>query len=53
MPVLSSAPLPERPLRTLDLFAVTLDLARIPLHEYPDSDTAHLARSAWRPEVWR
>lgn len=53
VPVLSSAPLPERPLRTLDLFAVTLELAGIPLDEYPDSDTARLARSAWRPEVWR
>ena len=53
VPVLSSARLPQRPLRTLDLFAVTLDLAGIPLEEYPDSDTARLARGTWQPEVWR
>jgi len=53
VPVLSSAPLPERPLRTLDLFAVTLELAGISLDEYPESDTARLARACWKPEVWR
>jgi Type I phosphodiesterase / nucleotide pyrophosphatase len=53
VPVLSSAPLPSRALRTLDLFALTLELAGIPLDEYPESDTARLARGAWRPEVWR
>jgi hypothetical protein len=53
VPVLSSAPLPRRPLRTLDLFTVTLDLAGIPLEEYPDSDTARLAQGTWQPEVWR
>jgi hypothetical protein len=53
VPVLASAPLPSRPLRTLDLFAVTLELAGIPLAEYPESDTARLAAGTWRPEVWR
>jgi Type I phosphodiesterase / nucleotide pyrophosphatase len=53
VPVFSSAPLPARPLRTLDLFGVTLELAGIPLDEYPDSDTARLAAGTWRPEVWR
>lgn len=53
VPVLSSAPLPERSLRTLDLFSVTLGLAGIPLEEYPESDTARLAQGAWQPEVWR
>jgi hypothetical protein len=53
VPVLSSAELPPRSLRTLDLFAFTLDLAGIPLDEYPESDTTRLARGTWRPEVWR
>jgi len=53
VPVLSSAPLPERPLRTLDLFAHTLDLAGISLDEYAQSDAARLANGAWKPEVWR
>jgi len=53
VPVLSSAPLPEEPLRTLDLFGVTLELAGISLDEYAESDTARLARGDWRPEVWR
>ena len=53
VPVLSTAALPERPLRTLDLFAVTLELAGISLDEYPESDTARLASGDWRPEVWR
>jgi hypothetical protein len=53
VPVLSTAPLPERPLRTVDLFATTLELAGVPLEEYPDSDAARLARGTWQPEVWR
>jgi hypothetical protein len=53
VPVLSSAPLPQRPLRTLDLFAVTLELAGIPLDEYQESDAARLAHGTWLPEVWR
>jgi hypothetical protein len=53
VPVLSSAPLPSGPLRTLDLFAFTLELAGIALDEYPYSDAARLAASTWRPEVWR
>ena len=53
VPVLSSAPLPDRPLRTLDLFRLTLDLAGVPLDEYADSDTARLEQGTWRPEVWR
>jgi hypothetical protein len=53
VPVRSSAPLPARPLRTLDLFGLTLELAGIPLDEYAESDTARLAAGSWRPEVWR
>jgi hypothetical protein len=53
VPAFSSAPLPSRPLRTLDLFGVTLELAAIPLDEYPASDTARLAAGTWKPEVWR
>jgi hypothetical protein len=53
VPVRSSALLPAAPLRTLDLFAFTLDLAGIPLSEYPESDAARLAAGSWRPEVWR
>jgi hypothetical protein len=53
VPVRSSSPLPERPLRTLDLFSYTLELAGIPLDEYPESDAALLADGTWRPEVWR
>jgi hypothetical protein len=53
VPVLSSAPLPSRSLRTLDLFAFTLELAGISLDEYPDSDSARLAAGTWHPEVWR
>jgi hypothetical protein len=53
VPVRSSTPLPDRPLRTLDLFALTLELAEIPLEEYADSDTARLGRGEWVPEVWR
>jgi hypothetical protein len=53
VPVRSSAALPPRPLRTLDLFTFTLELAGIPLEEYSGSDAARLAQGAWRPEVWR
>jgi hypothetical protein len=53
VPVYSSAPLPSRPLRTLDLFALTLELAEIPLDEYAASDAARLAVGTWQPEVWR
>jgi len=53
VPVWSSAPLPSRPLRTLDLFARTLELAGVPLDEYAESDAARLALGAWEPEVWR
>lgn len=53
VPVCSSAPLPDRALRTLDVFALTLELAGIPLDEYRESDPARLARDEWRPEVWR
>jgi hypothetical protein len=53
VPVLSSSPLPPRALRTLDVFALTLELAGIPLDEYEESDSSRLARGAWRPEVWR
>jgi hypothetical protein len=53
VPVFSSKPLPERTIRTLDVFAVVLEAARIPLDEYPESDTALLAEGAWRPGVWR
>lgn len=53
VPVFSSAPLPARPLRTLDLFALTLELAGIDLDEYPHSDAHLLAQGSWRPEVWR
>lgn len=53
VPVLSTAPLPSGPLRTLDIFCHTLDRAGIPLEEYPESDAARLAHGEWRPEVWR
>ena len=53
VPVYSSAALPARPLRTLDVFAHTLELAGVPLEEYPESDAARLARGEWKPEVWR
>jgi hypothetical protein len=36
----------------LDLFALTLERAGIPLDEYADSDAARLARGSWAPEVW-
>ena len=53
VPVLSSVPLPSPPLRTLDLFRVTLDAAGVPLEEFGDSDAALLARDAWAPGVAR
>jgi hypothetical protein len=53
VPVLSSTPLLERPLRTLDLFAHVLELADVPLDEYPGSDVALLARGEWSPGVAR
>jgi Type I phosphodiesterase / nucleotide pyrophosphatase len=53
VPVLSSAPLPDRPLRTLDLFGHVLSLADIALEEYPQSDAALLARGEWAPGVAR
>ncbi len=51
VPVRSSAPLPDRPLRTLDLFAYTLALAGIDLGEYPESDAYLLERGRWEPGV--
>lgn len=53
VPVLSSAPLPGRPLRTLDLFTLTLELAGLSLEEYRDADAALLERGAWTPGVAR
>src|SRR5262249_27808788 len=53
VPFWSSAPLPAGSLRTLDVFSHTLELAGLDLAAYPLSDTARLARAAWRPEVWR
>jgi hypothetical protein len=53
VPVLSSAPLPESALRTLDVFAETLRLAGIELAGYPGSDAELLARGAWSPGVCR
>jgi hypothetical protein len=53
VPVLSSEPLPERPLRTLDLFVEALRHAGIDLSAYPDSDAALLAAGRWQPGVAR
>jgi len=53
VPVRSSAPLPQGPLRTLDLFSFTLELAGIPLADYPASDAYLLAQDAWTPGVAR
>jgi hypothetical protein len=53
VPLLSSAPLPDRPLRTLDLFGHVLELAGVPLEEYPQSDAHLLARGEWTPGVAR
>jgi hypothetical protein len=53
VPVLSSQPLPERRLRTIDLFSETLRLAGIPLDEYPDSDSYAIEAGTWAPGVVR
>ena len=53
VPVLSSAPLPARPLRTLDLFGHVLELAGIPLDDYPQSDAYLLSQGEWTPGVAR
>src|SRR5262245_8412147 len=53
VPAWSTAPLPDRPLRTLDLFALTLELAGVSADEYADSDAARLAGGSWEPGVWR
>jgi hypothetical protein len=51
--VRSSAPLPSRPLRTLDVFAEILRLAGIDLSEYPQSDCALIEAGLWAPRVVR
>jgi hypothetical protein len=53
VPVLSSQPLPDRRLRTIDLFSETLALAGIPLNEYPDSDSYAIEQGVWSPGVIR
>ena len=53
VPVLSSSPLPERALRTLDVFAELLRLAGIDLSEYPESDAKLIEDGTWRPRVLR
>ena len=53
VPVLSSQPLPDRRLRTIDLFSETLALAGIPLDEYPDSDSYAIEQGVWAPGVIR
>jgi hypothetical protein len=53
VPVRSSAPLPSRPLRTLDVFAEILRLAGIELSEYPQSDCALIEAGRWAPRVLR
>jgi hypothetical protein len=53
VPVLSSSPLPERRLRTIDLFSETLRLAGIPLAEYPTSDSYAVEQGVWEPGVLR
>jgi hypothetical protein len=53
VPVRSSAPLPEPPVRTLDLFGYVLSLAGIGLDEYPESDSYLLERGRWEPGVAR
>ena len=54
VPVLCSRPLPERALRTLDVFGETLRLAGVDAGEaYPDSDYALIARDEWAPGVRR
>ena len=51
VPVASSAPLPDRPLRTLDVFSETLRLAGIELSDYPASDAYLIESGAWSPGV--
>ncbi len=53
VPVLSSERLPERPLRTIDLFAEALGHAGIALADYAESDAALLADGRWQPGVAR
>ncbi len=53
VPVRSSAPLPDVPLRTLDLFAYMLSLAGIDLAEYSESDAYLLENGGWEPGVAR
>ena len=53
VPVLSSSPLPDRRLRTLDLFSQMLRLAGVPLEEYPEADSYAIERDAWEPGVLR
>ena len=51
VPVMSSAELPEPPLRTLDLFGHMLSMAGIPLGDYSESDAALIAEGCWSPGV--
>ena len=53
VPVRSSAPLPERPLRTLDLFTEVLRLADLSLDHYRGSDAELIDRGCWTPGVAR
>jgi hypothetical protein len=53
VPVLASSPLPQRALRTVDLFTEILEQAEIPLSRYGDCDAALLARGEWAPGVAR
>jgi hypothetical protein len=53
VPVRSSAPLPDGPLRTLDVFTHALALAGIPLADYAGSDAFLLEDGGWRPGVAR
>ncbi|MDQ3823534.1 MAG: alkaline phosphatase family protein [Actinomycetota bacterium] len=53
VPVLASSPLPDGPLRTLDVFPAMLQRAGIPLADYAGSDAELLARDAWEPGVAR
>lgn len=53
VPVLASSPLPEGPLRTLDVFPLMLERAGVPLSDYAGSDAELLAREAWSPGVAR
>jgi hypothetical protein len=53
VPVLASSPLPDRPLRTVDVFPLLLERAGIALSDYAGSDAELLARNAWEPGVAR